>query len=341
MFHYWAYGLRIASEIELPELLPHEAEQVNCEIRVGKAPEKLTGPDIVDKGKIQISPTEFLLDLPNCRYYSRAGKEIILEIKDKLDDKSLRLFLLTNGLAAILHQRNKVLLHAGAIHTEKGLVVICGQSGAGKSTTLEIMETLRLKSSGEVNIAGFDLDRQPDEIKKIIGVQLQTSGFYPGLKLVELIDLFSGLYNRKVDPMELLSKVNLEEKAKSLYKSLSGGQKQRFSIATTLINDPRIIFLDEPTTGLDPQARRNLWDLIKNIRALGTTVIITTHYMDEAEYLCDRVAIMDAGRIISLDHPDRLIDQLIASGFEKKKESKGANLEDVFIQMTGRVLRED
>ena len=141
--------------------------------------------------------------------------------------------------------------------------------------------------------------------------------------------------------MELLSKVNLEEKAKSLYKSLSGGQKQRFSIATTLINDPRIIFLDEPTTGLDPQARRNLWDLIKNIRALGTTVIITTHYMDEAEYLCDRVAIMDAGRIISLDHPDRLIDQLIESGFEKKKESKGANLEDVFIQMTGRVLRED
>ncbi len=218
---------------------------------------------------------------------------------------------------------------------------LLGPNGAGKSTTLEIMETLRPKSSGEVNIAGFDLDRQPDEIKKIIGVQLQTSGFYPGLKLVELIDLFSGLYNRKVDPMELLSKVNLEEKAKSLYKSLSGGQKQRFSIATTLINDPRIIFLDEPTTGLDPQARRNLWDLIKNIRALGTTVIITTHYMDEAEYLCDRVAIMDAGRIISLDHPDRLIDQLIASGFEKKKESKGANLEDVFIQMTGRVLRED
>ena len=218
---------------------------------------------------------------------------------------------------------------------------LLGPNGAGKSTTLEIMETLRLKSSGEVNIAGFDLDQQPDEIKKIIGVQLQTSGFYPGLKLVELIDLFGGLYNRKVDPMELLAKVNLEEKAKSLYKSLSGGQKQRFSIATTLINDPKIIFLDEPTTGLDPQARRNLWDLIKNIRALGTTVIITTHYMDEAEYLCDRVAIMDAGQIISLDHPDRLIDQLIASGFEKKKESKGANLEDVFIQMTGRVLRED
>ena len=139
MFHYWAYGLRIASEIELPELLPHVPEQVDCEIRVGKAPEKLTGPDLLDKGKIQICPSEFLLDLPNCRYYARAGKEIILDIKEKSDEKSLRLFLLTNGLAAILHQRNKVLLHAGAIHTDKGLVVICGQSGAGKSTTLQYL----------------------------------------------------------------------------------------------------------------------------------------------------------------------------------------------------------
>jgi ABC-2 type transport system ATP-binding protein len=171
-------------------------------------------------------------------------------------------------------------------------------------------------------------------------VQLQTSGFYPGLKLVELIKLFNGLYNKEVDPIELLKKVNLEDKAKSIYKSLSGGQKQRFSIATTLINDPKIIFLDEPTTGLDPQARRNLWDLIKNIRDAGTTVIITTHYMDEAEYLCDRVAIMDEGQIIALDKPDLLIDQLLATGFEKQKETKAANLEDVFIQLTGHGLRE-
>jgi ABC-2 type transport system ATP-binding protein len=218
---------------------------------------------------------------------------------------------------------------------------LLGPNGAGKSTTLEIMETLRFKSSGTINIAGFDLDKQPDEIKKIIGVQLQTSGFYPGLKLIELVELFNGLYNRKVDPLELLAKVNLEDKAKAIYKSLSGGQKQRFSIATTLINEPKIIFLDEPTTGLDPQARRNLWDLIKNIREQGTTVIITTHYMDEAEYLCDRVAIMDAGKIIALDRPDLLIDQLLAAGFEKKKETKGANLEDVFIQLTGHTLRED
>jgi len=217
---------------------------------------------------------------------------------------------------------------------------LLGPNGAGKSTTLEIMETLREKTSGEISIGGFDLDKQPNEIKKIIGVQLQTSGFYPGLKLVELIKLFNGLYNKEVDPIELLKKVNLEDKAKSIYKSLSGGQKQRFSIATTLINDPKIIFLDEPTTGLDPQARRNLWDLIKNIRDAGTTVIITTHYMDEAEYLCDRVAIMDEGQIIALDNPDLLIDQLLATGFEKQKETKAANLEDVFIRLTGHGLRE-
>ncbi len=217
---------------------------------------------------------------------------------------------------------------------------LLGPNGAGKSTTLEIMETLRSKTSGHITIGGFDLDKNPDEIKKIIGVQLQTSGFYPALKLFELIELFSGLYNKVIDPMTLLKKVNLEDKAKSIYKSLSGGQKQRFSIATTLINDPQIVFLDEPTTGLDPQARRNLWDLILEIRAQGTTVIITTHYMDEAEVLCDRVAIMDAGLIVSLDQPGKLIDELLASGFEKQKETKGANLEDVFIQLTGHALRQ-
>ncbi len=135
--------------------------------------------------------------------------------------------------------------------------------------------------------------------------------------------------------------MNLLDKAKSKYKELSGGQKQRFSIATTLINQPKIIFLDEPTTGLDPQARRNLWDLVRDIRASGTTVIITTHYMDEAEVLCDRVAIMDSGKIIALDSPDRLIDKLVASGFERPKEVKKANLEDVFIQMTGKEWREE
>lgn len=216
---------------------------------------------------------------------------------------------------------------------------LLGPNGAGKSTTLEIIETLREKTSGTVFVGGFDLDKQPNEIKKIVGVQLQTSGYYPGLNLTQLIELFGGLYNEKVHPLELLDSVNLRDKAKAKFKDLSGGQKQRFSIATTLINHPRIIFLDEPTTGLDPQARRNLWDLVKDIRAKGTTVIITTHYMDEAEVLCDRVAIVDSGRIIALDSPDKLIDQLVATGFERPKEVKKANLEDVFIQLTGHALR--
>jgi len=216
---------------------------------------------------------------------------------------------------------------------------LLGPNGAGKSTTLEIIETLRSKTSGAVMVDGLNLDESPNEIKKIIGVQLQTSGYYPSLNLTELIQLFAGLYNETVDPMALLDTVNLREKAKAKYKELSGGQKQRFSIATTLINQPKIIFLDEPTTGLDPQARRNLWELIKDIRAKGTTVIITTHYMDEAEVLCDRVAIIDAGKIIALNSPDKLIDELVASGFERPKEVKKANLEDVFIAMTGHVLR--
>jgi ABC-2 type transport system ATP-binding protein len=217
---------------------------------------------------------------------------------------------------------------------------LLGPNGAGKSTTLEIIETLRSKTSGQVWVNGFNLDKDPGEIKKVIGVQLQTSGFYPSLNLIELIELFEGLYNQKVDHSQLLRLVNLEDKAKSKFKELSGGQKQRFSIATTLINSPAIIFLDEPTTGLDPQARRNLWDLVRAIRDKGTTVIITTHYMDEAEYLCDRVAIIDSGKIVALDSPDKLIDALVATGFERPREVKQANLEDVFIHLTGHGLRE-
>jgi ABC-2 type transport system ATP-binding protein len=224
---------------------------------------------------------------------------------------------------------------------ENEIFGLLGPNGAGKSTTLEIIETLRPKTGGKILVNGIDLDKDPQEIKKIIGVQLQTSGYYPNLTLLELINLFAGLYNRKVNAMELLDMVNLRDKAKSKVKELSGGQKQRFSIATTLINEPKIIFLDEPTTGLDPQARRNLWDLVRQIRSRGTTVIITTHYMDEAEYLCDRVAIVDSGKIVALNTPDRLIDELVATGFERPKEVKKANLEDVFIHLTGKSLRED
>ena len=252
-------------------------------------------------------------------------KETIIKVKDLV--KNYGNFEAVKGISFDVH--------------EGEIFGLLGPNGAGKSTTLEIIETLREKTSGEVWVNGFNLDKDPDEIKKIIGVQLQTSGYYPNLKLVELITLFNGLYNRNVDPISLLETVNLKDKANAKVKELSGGQKQRFSVATTLINDPKIVFLDEPTTGLDPQARRNLWDLVRSIRDKGTTVIITTHYMDEAEVLCDRVAIIDAGKIIALDSPDGLIDSLVSSGFERPKEVKKANMEDVFIHLTGRSLREE
>lgn len=218
---------------------------------------------------------------------------------------------------------------------------LLGPNGAGKTTTLEIIETLRKKDSGEVLVDGMNVDKKQQSIKKIIGVQLQAAGYYPNLNLINIIRLFAGLYNRHVDPLQLLDIVNLREKANNKYKELSGGQKQRFSIATTLINEPKIIFLDEPTTGLDPQARRNLWDLIRKVRDRGTTVVITTHYMDEAEELCDRVAIIDAGEIIAIDTPDMLIDRLVSGGFSRPKPVKEANLEDVFLNLTGKELRED
>lgn len=252
-------------------------------------------------------------------------KKIIISVKDLV--KNYGSFKAVKGISFDVH--------------EGEIFGLLGPNGAGKSTTLEIIETLRTKTSGTIIVDGFDLDKDPQEIKKIIGVQLQTSGFYPGLNLVELIQLFAGLYNTEADPMALLDMVNLRDKAKSKVKELSGGQKQRFSIATTLINEPKIIFLDEPTTGLDPQARRNLWDLVRMIRDKGTTVIITTHYMDEAEFLCDRVAIVDSGNIVALNSPDKLIDELVETGFERPKEMKMANLEDVFINLTGRSLRED
>ncbi|UEG52623.1 ABC transporter ATP-binding protein [Mucilaginibacter daejeonensis] len=217
---------------------------------------------------------------------------------------------------------------------------LLGPNGAGKTTTLEIIETLRDKTSGRILVDGLDIDTQASQIKQRIGVQLQAAGYYPGLNLTELLKLFAGLYGVGIDPIQMLAKVNLTDKAKALYKDLSGGQKQRFSIATTLINNPRIIFLDEPTTGLDPQARRNLWELIREIRTAGTTVVITTHYMDEAEELCDRVAFVDGGHIVGINTPDTFIDQLIERGFERKKHTKLANLEDVFIDLTGKEWRE-
>lgn len=218
---------------------------------------------------------------------------------------------------------------------------LLGPNGAGKTTTLEIIETLRKKTSGQIIVDGKDLDKDPQGIKNVIGVQLQAAGYYPNLNLKQIIGLFSGLYNKETDAMALLDMVNLKEKAKNKFKDLSGGQKQRFSIATTLINEPKIIFLDEPTTGLDPQARRNLWELIKQLRDRGATVVLTTHYMDEAEELCERVAIVDSGEVIALSTPNELIDKLLATGFKRAKAVREASLEDVFLNMTGKEWRDE
>lgn len=217
---------------------------------------------------------------------------------------------------------------------------LLGPNGAGKTTTFEIMETLKDETSGEVIIAGYSINKDPDLIKTLIGVQLQASGFPSLLNLKEILELFAALYNVKVNAKQLLDKVQLGDKIGSKVKELSGGQKQRFSIATTLVHNPPIIFLDEPSTGLDPQARRNLWDLIREIRDNGTTVVITTHFMDEAEELCDRVAIMNEGKIITLGKPDTLVTDLIKSGFKNTRIKQEANLEDVFINLTGREIRD-
>jgi ABC-2 type transport system ATP-binding protein len=218
---------------------------------------------------------------------------------------------------------------------------LLGPNGAGKTSTLEIIETLRKQTSGEVFVEGLSVKTHSGEIKKRIGVQLQAAGYYPNLTLSELLRLFAGLYNVNINTDKMLERVGLADRHKAKYKDLSGGQKQRFSICTTLINKPKIVFLDEPTTGLDPQARRNLWELIREIRQKGTTVVITTHYMDEAEYLCDRVAIVEKGKIITLDTPEKLIDNLVESGFTKPKEVKRANLEDVFLALTGKEWRDE
>ncbi|MBI5466730.1 MAG: ABC transporter ATP-binding protein, partial [Candidatus Kerfeldbacteria bacterium] len=165
---------------------------------------------------------------------------------------------------------------------------ILGPNGAGKTTTMEMMEGLKMMTSGTVVLDGKNVSSHPREVKAVIGVQLQASSFFDGLRLTELLVTFGALYGQRVDAMELLREVQLEEKAKKMVKELSGGQKQRLSIAVALVNKPKVLFLDEPTTGLDPQARRNLWDLIAVIKKRGVTIVLTTHYMEEAEVLCDR-----------------------------------------------------
>lgn len=217
---------------------------------------------------------------------------------------------------------------------------ILGPNGAGKTTTLEMIETLRPIDGGVAKINGIDVSENPQAIKYLIGVQPQSPAFQDKTKLTEVIELFAAAYGEKVDPMAFLRDVDLEEKADSYVEQLSGGQKQRLSITTALVHGPKVFFLDEPTTGLDPQARRHLWDLIRQVRDKGISVVITTHYMDEAEILCDRIAVMDQGKIIALDTPKGLIKGLLGRGFKKAQHVEQANLEDVFIDLTGKALRD-
>ncbi len=187
---------------------------------------------------------------------------------------------------------------------------ILGPNGAGKTTTLEIIEGLNQQTSGTIKVLNLDNILGVASIKKQIGVQLQSSEYLHLMTLSELLKLFGGLYGVKVDVDSLLGFVNLQDKKHSLVKDLSGGQKQRFTLASSLVNKPKVLFLDEPTTGLDPRARRDVWDLVKHIRQSGITVVLTTHYMEEAEYLCDRVAIMDSGKILAINNPKQLIEDL-------------------------------
>ena len=215
-----------------------------------------------------------------------------------------------------------------------------GPNGAGKTTTIEILEGMRDADSGQAIINGINVKDDPTAEKAIIGVQLQQNAFFDNLKLAEIVDLYARLYKAKIDPVEILSRVGLENRKNARYAHLSGGQKQRLSIAVALVNDPVVLFLDEPTTGLDPQARRQVWALVNKISENGATIMLTTHYMEEAEELCDRVAVIEDGQIIALDTPDNLIDQLLETGFKPEKRVREATLDDVFLNLTGRDLRD-
>ena len=198
-----------------------------------------------------------------------------------------------------------------SFHVKEGEIFgILGPNGAGKTTTLEIIEGLQQPSEGNVIVLGSDIRREPARIKAQIGVQLQSSAYFNYLTLNEILKLLGSFYPRSIAPEELLDLVGLADRGKSRVGQLSIGQQQRFTVAASLVNDPQLVILDEPTTGLDPRARRNLWDLIRQIHARKVTVVLTTHYMEEAELLCQRLAIMDRGRIVATDTPENLINQI-------------------------------
>jgi ABC-2 type transport system ATP-binding protein len=187
---------------------------------------------------------------------------------------------------------------------------LLGPNGAGKTTTMEILEGLMKPTSGEVEILGLSWERNANEIRQRIGISLQETRLADKLTVREVITLFRSFYPTGLDPFEAIARVSLEEKARAYVSKLSGGQRQRLAVACALVGDPELLFLDEPTTGLDPQSRRQLWDIVYGFRSAGRTVLLTTHYMDEAERLCDRVAVVDRGKVIAVGTPKELIARL-------------------------------
>jgi ABC-2 type transport system ATP-binding protein len=237
----------------------------------------------------------------------------------------------------------------GSVHAVRGVSFevkrgevfgLLGPNGAGKTTILEMIEGMLPIDRGNVTVDGVDVSQHPERVRASLGIALQKSAFFERLTLAELLGLFADLYGKQRQADQLLGRVGLQELARRQVKTLSGGQQQRFAVAVALVNDPALLFLDEPTTGLDPQARRSLWDLIDLLRRQGRSIVLTTHYMDEAQQLCDRVAILDSGKILALDAPMTLVQDLLKTGFHKDVVVWPADLEDVYLHITGKQLRE-
>jgi ABC-2 type transport system ATP-binding protein len=220
---------------------------------------------------------------------------------------------------------------------------LLGPNGAGKTTTIEICEGLLQPDSGEVEVLGLRWATDAKALRQRLGIQLQETQLTEKLTVTEMLQLFRSFFERGPSPDAVIGLVQLEEKRQARVGGLSGGQKQRLALACALIGDPDLLFLDEPTTGLDPQARRQMWDLVERLKKAGRTIVLTTHYMEEAERLCDRVAIVDHGKVIALDTPQQLIatkaDAAVIEAARLRVPS--ATLEDVFVSLTGRHLRDE